>query len=200
MYDQYIKRILDFIFSLLLIVLLIPLLIILCFAIRVFDGPSVIFTQVRVGKNNDTFKIFKFRTMRTTNSQNNVTKLGGILRSSSLDELPELFNILLGQMSFVGPRPLLVKYLPRYSAEQLTRHDVLPGLTGLAQIRGRNYISWSAKFRYDKFYTKNISLRLDLFILFRTVLHLIKPLGTSAKDGNEMPEFLGDIATRDKIK
>ena len=138
-------------------------------------GRPVIFTQLRPGLHGKLFKIFKFRTMiqndqnRNLSDKERITPFGVFLRSTSLDELPELLNVLKGEMSLVGPRPLLVEYLEKYSAFEMQRHDVLPGITGLAQVQGRNNLSWRNKFRYDVFYTKKMNWKLDLYILYKSI-------------------------------
>ena len=178
-----IKRIFDLFFSLSAILILAPLLIILAVLVRVNIGPKVFFSQYRPGINGRLFKIYKFRTMlefdpeSPRTDEERITDFGRFLRATSLDELPGLINILKGDMSFVGPRPLLVEYLEKYSAEQFRRHDVLPGLSGLAQVRGRNDLSWRNKFRYDLFYVKKIGFLLDLKIIFETVVVVITRAG-----------------------
>lgn len=177
MYEKYIKRILDFILSLIAILVLSPLLIIVAILVRIKLGKPVIFKQQRPGKNEKTFKLYKFRTMTDKKDENGkllpdeqrLTKFGKVLRSTSLDELPELINILKGDMSIVGPRPLLVEYLPYYTNEEKHRHDVRPGLTGLAQVNGRNSISWDDKLKYDIQYIKDISFYNDLKIILKTI-------------------------------
>lgn len=167
-------------------------------AIYTTMGRPVLFRQPRVGEGERIFSILKFRTMRQAPAESSpdqdqarITPLGQLLRDSSLDELPQLFNILRGDMSLVGPRPLIVRYLPRYSPEQRRRHDVLPGLTGLAQVRGRNTLSWEEKFAYDVRYVDRWSLRLDLEILARTALLVVRREGVSAEGHATMPEFMG---------
>lgn len=175
-YRKYGKRFLDIILSLLAIVILSPLLLILSVLVLIFMGWPIIFKQPRPGKDEKIFNMYKFRTMTNAKdkdgkllpNEKRLTKFGNFLRKSSLDELPELFCILIGKMSFVGPRPLHVEYLKYYNKAQKRRHDVLPGLTGWAQINGRNDITWAKKFEYDTHYVQNVSLIFDLKIIFIT--------------------------------
>ena len=178
-----IKRYFDIVISLAALVITLPILILICAMIRIFLGPEVIFRQDRPGLNGKIFKIMKFRTMLPIESHldltddQRITRLGLFLRSTSLDELPELINVLKGDMSLVGPRPLLVDYLSKYSDIEFSRHNVLPGITGLAQIRGRNNLSWRNKFRYDLFYVKKKSLLFDIKIIISTVFIVISRKG-----------------------
>ena len=182
MYAKYVKRPLDFMLSLIAIIILSPLLLIVAILVRIKLGKPVIFKQQRPGKNEKIFTLYKFRTMTDKKDENGnllpdeqrLTKFGKALRSTSLDELPELINILKGDMAIVGPRPLLVEYLPYYTEEEKHRHDVRPGLTGLAQISGRNAIKWEEKFEYDIKYIKKISFYSDLKIIFKTIKKTIK--------------------------
>jgi lipopolysaccharide/colanic/teichoic acid biosynthesis glycosyltransferase len=169
-------------------------------AIRWDLGSPVIFTQERAGRNGRAFRIYKFRTMRDAGTGTEVrpetdaarlTKLGSWLRDTSIDELPELWNVLRGDMSLVGPRPLLMKYVPRYSSEQARRLDVLPGLTGWAQINGRNALSWDARFALDTWYVDNWSLGLDLLVIVRTIRTVTEREGVAHDGHATMPEFLG---------
>lgn len=177
MYQKYFKRSLDFIMALLGLIILSPLLLVIAILVRIKLGSPVIFKQPRPGLNEEIFTLYKFRTMTDERDENGellpdevrLTSFGKFLRSTSLDELPELWNILKGDMSFVGPRPLSVKYLPYYTEDERRRHEVSPGLTGLAQINGRNALLWEDRFRYDVYYAENISLSLDLSILTKTV-------------------------------
>ena len=199
MYRLFIKRLLDIVLSLLAIIILSPIYIILFILVKIKLGSPVLFTQERPGLNEKIFKMYKFRTMTNETDENGhllpdevrLTSFGKFLRSTSLDELPELFNILKGDMSIVGPRPLLVKYLPRYNEEQRHRHDVKPGLTGLAQVNGRNAISWEDKFKYDVKYTKNVSFVNDVKIVLETALKVIKRDGISSETSVTMEEFRG---------
>ena len=177
MYRKYIKRILDFILSLIALVILSPIILVIAILVRIELGSPVIFKQKRPGLNEKIFTLYKFRTMTDAKDENGnllpdnirLTKFGKILRSTSLDELPELFNILKGDMSIVGPRPLLVKYLPLYNKSQKHRHDVRPGFTGWAQCNGRNALSWEEKFDLDIYYVNHVSFFIDVKILFKTI-------------------------------
>ena len=181
-YEKYIKRILDFILSLMALIVLSPILFILVIVGTVKMKGNPFFTQMRPGKDEKIFKLIKFRTMTNEKDREGnlfpddirLTKYGRFLRSTSLDELPELINILKGDMSIVGPRPLLVEYLPYYTKEEKIRHSVLPGLTGLAQISGRNAISWDAKLAFDVEYASKIKFYKDLKIILGTILKVIK--------------------------
>ena len=181
MYAKYIKRILDLILSLMALIVLMPLMIIIGILVRINLGSPIIFKQKRPGKNEKIFTLYKFRTMTDKRDidgnllpdEYRLTKFGK-LRSTSLDELPELINIIKGDMAIVGPRPLLVEYLPYYTEEEKHRHDVRPGLTGLAQVNGRNTISWEEKLKYDTEYIKQISFYSDLKIIFKTIKKTIK--------------------------
>ena len=198
-YALYIKRPLDFLLSLCAIIILSPILLLLTIigAIKMKGNPF--FTQLRPGKDEKIFRLIKFRTMTCeTDADGNplpdeqrLVPYGKLLRSTSLDELPELFNILKGDMSIVGPRPLRVRYLPRYTEEQHHRHDVLPGLTGYAQIHGRNAISWEERFKMDLWYVRHISFRTDLRIIFHTAIAVLKHEGISAENSITMTEFMG---------
>ena len=200
MYKNFIKRILDIILSFLALVILSPLLILTAFLIRIKLGEQVFFKQLRPGKNEKIFGILKFRTMTDAKDENGnllpdeirLTRFGQFLRSTSIDELPELLNILNGDMSIVGPRPLLVQYLERYNEEQKHRHDVKPGLTGLAQVNGRNGITWEEKFHYDLEYVKNITFYGDCKIIFQTVMKVFGREGISSTTSVTMEEFKGN--------
>ena len=198
-YEFFIKRCFDFFLSLLALIVLSPVLLILTVlgAIKMKGNPF--FTQERPGKGEKIFKLIKFRTMTCEKDaegnllpdEQRLTKYGKFLRSTSLDELPELLNILLGHMSIVGPRPLLVRYLPRYNAEQKRRHLVRPGLTGWAQVNGRNAISWEDKFKLDVWYVDHISISLDIKTVFMTVKNVLKREGISGEGQATMSEFMG---------
>ena len=191
----------DFILSLAALLVLAPVFLLVAVLVRKKLGKPVIFTQERPGLNEKIFKLYKFRSMTDERDENGellpdairLTKCGKFLRSTSLDELPELFNIIKGDMSIVGPRPLLVKYLPLYNEFQKHRHDVRPGLTGLAQVSGRNAISWEEKFQYDVAYTKNITFLEDWRIIFKTALKVVVREGISAENEVTMPAFIGSI-------
>lgn len=177
MYAKYFKRLLDFVLSLLTLVALSGVMLITALLVRMQLGSPVIFCQMRPGKDEKIFKMYKFRSMTDARDEDGnllpddvrLTRFGSVLRSTSLDELPELFNILKGDMSIVGPRPLLVEYLPYYTAEEKKRHTVRSGLTGLAQVNGRNSISWERKFEYDLKYISNITIHHDIFIMMKTI-------------------------------
>ena len=199
MYAKCIKRVLDFVLSLMALIVLSPLLVILIILGAVFMRGHPFFTQARPGKNEKIFKLIKFRTMDNRKDKDGkllpddvrLNKYGRILRSTSLDELPELINILIGDMSIVGPRPLLVKYLPRYNEEQRHRHDVRPGLTGYAQAHGRNAVTWEEKFKMDVWYTRNISFITDVKVIIDTVKVVLKRDGISSDTSATMEEFMG---------
>lgn len=201
-YEKYIKRILDILLSLSAIIILSPLLLVLSVLVRVKLGKPILFRQERPGKNEKIFTLCKFRTMTDKRDEKGellpdekrLTGFGKMLRSTSLDELPELINILKGDMSLIGPRPLLVKYLPLYNETQKHRHDVRPGLTGWAQINGRNAITWEQKFEYDVEYVNNLSFALDLRILFGTVRSVLRREGISSGTNATMEEFTGTSA------
>lgn len=207
MYAKCFKRIIDFTLSLIALVVLSPVLLILTILGAVKMKGNPFFTQERPGKidsktgKEKIFKLIKFRSMTCEKDKDGkllpddvrLNKYGRVLRSTSLDELPELLNILKGDMSIVGPRPLLVKYLPRYSAEQRRRHDVRPGITGLAQVNGRNAISWEKRFEYDVQYVDNITFLGDLKIIFQTVGKVFKREGISSETSATMEEFMGSI-------
>ena len=194
------KRIIDILGAGLGLLLLSPVLVILAYKIRREMGSPVLFRQTRPGLHSKTFQMIKFRTMRDAFDANGrllpdterLTKLGRFLRSSSLDELPELWNVLKGDMSLVGPRPLLVEYLPLYSPDQARRHEVRPGVTGWAQVNGRNAISWDEKFTLDVWYVDNRNLWLDLKIIWLTILKVIKRDGISATGEITMTKFMGN--------
>lgn len=204
-YEKYIKRPQDFLCALLAIVVLSPVMLITASLIRVKLGSPVVFKQPRPGRNGKIFQLYKFRTM--TNARNEkgellpdevrLTKFGRLLRSTSLDELPELVNILKGEMSVVGPRPLLVRYLDRYNPHQARRHEVRPGFTGYAQVHGRNAISWEEKFDLDVEYVDHITFPGDWKIIFQTVRTVIRKEGISSDTSATMEEFMGtDVQQR----
>ena len=200
LYCKLIKRFTDFLIAALSIIIFSPLLIILAILVRVKLGGPVIFKQERPGLNGKVFKLYKFRTMTDAKDENGnllddeyrLTSFGKKLRSTSLDELPELYNILKGDMSIVGPRPLLVKYLPLYNDEQKRRHDVRPGLTGLAQVSGRNAITWTEKFNKDIEYVDNVSLGLDISIFFKTIYCVLKKEAINSDSAATMEDFTGN--------
>lgn len=202
LYEKYIKRLLDMVLSGLALVILSPLLLVTVILVRVKLGSPVIFCQERPGKNEKIFKLHKFRSMSDARDETGallpdeerLTGFGKKLRSLSIDELPELWDIFRGKMSIVGPRPLLVKYLPLYSEEQHHRHDVRPGLTGWAQVHGRNLASWEERFAYDVDYVDNISFALDVKIIFMTIRCVFAREGISAEGSATMEAFRGTEA------
>ena len=193
------KRLFDLLVSAIGLVVLSPLLLIVALLVVAFHGRPLLFRQVRPGYRGKPFAIYKFRTMtnrigpddRLLPDAERLTDLGRFLRSTSLDDLPQLWNILRGEMSLVGPRPLLLQYLERYTPEQMRRHDVLPGVTGWAQVNGRNCLNWEEKFRLDVWYVDHWSFGLDLKILFLTVWKVIKREGISQPGHATMEEFMG---------
>ena len=198
-----IKRIIDVVTSIFVLLLMSPLILAISLLVRINLGSPVLFKQERPGLDEKVFIMLKFRTMRNaTNSKGEVlpdserlTKFGQFLRKTSLDELPELINVLKGEMSLVGPRPLLVDYLGRYSPEQRKRHNVKPGITGWAQVNGRNSLSWEEKFKHDVFYTENLSLFLDLKILLMTVFAVLRQFGISEEGEATASPFRGSEVT-----
>jgi lipopolysaccharide/colanic/teichoic acid biosynthesis glycosyltransferase len=199
LYRVYIKRLLDVLLALAALLLLSPLFLALWLLVRRKLGKPAIFRQQRPGKDARIFTLYKFRSMTDATDEAGaplpdaarLTPFGEMLRRSSLDELPELWNILKGDMSFIGPRPLLVRYLPLYSEEQARRHEVRPGLTGLAQVNGRNAIEWEEKFRFDVEYVAGLSARLDLRIFAKTVKAVLSREGISQEGEATMEEFKG---------
>jgi lipopolysaccharide/colanic/teichoic acid biosynthesis glycosyltransferase len=200
MYRKYGKRALDLSLSVLLLALLSPVLLVIALVVRRSLGTPVLFSQQRPGKDETPYTIYKFRTMTADRNdagellpdKDRLTQLGRFLRTTSLDELPELINVLKGEMSLVGPRPLLMRYLPRYTSEQRRRHEVLPGITGWAQVNGRNELSWDEKFAHDIWYVDNLSLGLDLKILLRTVAQVLRRRGISQPGEATAREFEGN--------
>jgi len=190
-----VKRGLDVAVALPALALLAPVLLLTALAVRLSMGSPVLFRHRRAGYRGRPFTLLKFRTMRPgapgEPDDARLTRLGALLRAASLDELPQLWNVLCGDMSLVGPRPLLMEYLARYTPEQARRHDVPPGITGLAQVRGRNAITWEEKFALDVWYVDHASLRLDLYILWRTLVAVVRRSGVSAPGHATMPVFLG---------
>ena len=197
MYKKYIKRLLDIVLSGTALIILSPVLLIVAILVRTKLGSPVIFHQERPGKDEKIFTLCKFRTMTDGKDENGnllpdevrLTKFGKLLRSTSLDELPELWNILKGDMSIVGPRPLLVRYLPYYTEQERKRHSVRPGLTGYAQINGRNALNWEDRFAYDLEYVEKCSLALDIKILFETVGKVFKRSGTLSGAAQTVEDF-----------
>lgn len=201
MYRSLIKHILDFILALFLIIILFPVLGILYVLVFFKSGSPVIFRQKRPGKNEKIFELLKFRTMTNeTDKDGNllsdnerITSLGKFMRRTSLDELPQLFNVLKGDISLVGPRPLLPEYLPLYNEDQKKRHLVRPGITGWAQVNGRNAISWNEKFKCDLYYVENLTFALDLKILIRTIVKVIKVADVYDTNGMTNEKFSGNV-------
>ena len=197
MYRNCIKRCMDFLLSLCAIIILSPVLLVLCLLVRIKLGSPVLFCQERPGRNEKIFKLYKFRSMTDERDEKGellpdeirLTGFGKLLRSTSLDELPELFNILKGDMSLIGPRPLLVRYLPWYTEEERHRHDVRPGLTGLAQVNGRNALGWEDRFRYDLMYVNHLTFLMDLKILGMTVGKVLKRSGTLSGADQTVADF-----------
>jgi lipopolysaccharide/colanic/teichoic acid biosynthesis glycosyltransferase len=198
LYRKYFKRLMDFVLSLIAIIVLSPVMFIIAVLVKINLGSPVIFKQKRPGLNEKIFTLYKFRTMTDERNENGeflpdstrLTKFGKFLRSTSLDELPELFNILKGDMSIVGPRPLLVQYLPLYNEHQRRRHEVRPGLTGWAQVNGRNAISWEEKFNLDIEYVDNLSLPLDIKIIFMTFKKVFEREGIEFNQSKSIYESL----------
>ncbi|AIQ20138.1 UDP-galactose phosphate transferase [Paenibacillus sp. FSL H7-0357] len=189
-----VKRIMDWLTACFLIVLTSPIMLAAFIAIKVSSDGPVLFRQKRPGKNCRVFTLYKFRTMSADTNRTGellpdmmrLTKIGSFLRKSSIDELPQLFNIIRGEMSFIGPRPLLVEYLDYYSSDELRRHDVTPGISGWAQVNGRNAISWDEKFRLDVWYVEHVSFVLDLKIVLKTVVNIIRKTGINNSDVTTM--------------
>lgn len=207
-YQNHIKRLLDLGLALLLFIPALPIVLIAAAFIKAESKGPVFFSQVRVGRNCQQFRIYKLRTMKSeTHDQNGtrlrdterITKTGALIRKLSVDELPQLLNIIKGEMSFIGPRPLYVRYLPYYTKVEIKRHDVLPGITGLAQINGRNILEWEKRFAYDLTYVETLSFGVDVQILLKTVLKVLKGSGTSvvlAKDFPDLDEYRGSLRGR----
>ncbi|EGP5414219.1 sugar transferase [Enterococcus faecium] len=199
-YQLFWKRILDILLSGIALIVLSPIILIVGILVRIKLGSPIIFKQERPGKSEKIFSMYKFRTMTDERDHNGeylpdeirLTKFGKMLRATSLDELPELWNILKGDMSIVGPRPLLVEYLPLYSEKQRKRHNVRPGLTGLAQVNGRNAISWEEKFEYDYLYIENYSFTKDISIIWHTIKKVLKHDGITSNTSVTNEKFTGN--------
>lgn len=192
-----IKKIIDFIFALILLILVLPIMVGAAIAIKLESSGPILFRQKRPGKGGKIFTILKFRTLRVETKRDGkpltdmerMTKVGSFIRSASIDELPQIFNILGGEMSFIGPRPLLVEYLDRYTPEQIRRHEVTPGISGWAQINGRNSIDWDEKFKLDVWYVDHISFWLDLKIFFLTIWSIVSRIGINQSSTATMRAF-----------
>lgn len=203
-YEKYIKRPQDFLCALAAIIVLSPVMLVTAILVRTKLGSPIIFKQERPGLDGKVFTLYKFRTMTDKKDENGnllpdevrLTNFGKKLRSTSLDELPELFNILNGNMAVVGPRPLLVRYLPRYNEHQARRHEVRPGFTGYAQVNGRNSITWEDKFDKDVYYVDNITFLGDWKIIFQTVSTVLKKEGISSNTSVTMEEFMGTVSEK----
>ena len=198
LYKKYFKVILDYFFAFVLLLITMPIMLIVAILIKLDDPKNpILFKQDRPGKNARIFTLYKFRTMKietekdgkVLNDFQRITKLGYYLRKMSIDELPKLINILKGEMSFIGPRPLLVEYLQHYTPYEMRRHDVKPGITGWAQVNGRNAISWEQKFELDIWYIDNVSFKLDLKIIFLTIINVLKSEGINSTSNLTMPRF-----------
>ena len=208
MYAKYFKRIHDFILAIVLFIITLPILLVVGILVRINLGSPVIFKQKRPGKNEKEFTLYKFRTMNDKRDDKGellpdderLTKFGLFLRSTSLDELPELINIIKGDMSFVGPRPLLTEYLDLYNEKQKHRHDVRPGLTGLAQVNGRNLLEWEKRFGYDIEYVNNVSFKEDVKIVFKTISLVLNRKGISSSNSKTMEKFTGSKTNTDEKK
>ena len=199
----FIKRTFDITVSLVVLIATSPLMLIISVFIKLSDGGHILFKQRRPGKDGKIFTVYKFRTMsektvdengRELSDMERMTGVGRFLRKTSLDELPQFINVLKGEMSIIGPRPLLCEYLDYYTPRQMRRHEVRPGLSGWAQVNGRNAISWEEKFEYDIYYVENKSLKLDIKILFKTIVNVLKGEGINACDSNTMEKFRGSAA------
>lgn len=205
---KYVKRALDFISALFLLIILSPVLALAALLIALqHDGP-ILFKQERPGKDGKIFTVYKLRTMSTERYDKNgrelsdferMTRLGRLLRKTSVDELPQLFNILKGDMSFIGPRPLLTEYLELYSPEQMRRHEVLPGISGWAQVNGRNTLTWDEKFTYDVYYVDNYSFKMDMKILMKTIANVLSQSGINSDETNTMEKFTGNAIPEQAI-
>lgn len=199
MYAKYLKRVIDFTLALIALIILSPILLIVAVLVRIKLGSPIIFKQERPGLNEKIFTLYKFRTMTNAKDKDGhllpddvrLTSFSKLLRSTSLDELPELINIVKGDMAIVGPRPLLVRYLPLYNDHQKHRHDVRPGFTGYAQVNGRNSITWEEKFDLDVYYTEHVSFLLDIKIILKTVKVVLFREGISSENSVTMEEFRG---------
>lgn len=199
MYRKFIKRVIDFTVAFVGLITISPIFLFLILFLVIANGGKVFFTQERPGRNGKIFRVIKFKTMNDKRGADGellpdaqrLTKIGSFVRSTSLDELPQLLNVIFGDMSLIGPRPLLVQYLPLYNKEQARRHDVRPGITGWAQVNGRNAISWMQKFEYDVWYVDNVSFALDCRILWMTAMNVINRKDINSGTSATMEEFQG---------
>ena len=192
----------DFTVALIMLIVLSPLMLLSCILIKANNDGPILFKQKRPGKDGKIFTVYKFRTMsvhthdkdgRELSDFERMSKIGKLLRKTSVDELPQLINILKGEMSFIGPRPLLVEYLELYSPEQMRRHEVAPGISGWAQVNGRNTLTWEQKFEYDVYYVDNLSLSMDLKIFFKTIMNVLIQDGINSDEANTMEKFKGTV-------
>lgn len=205
---RWVKRMLDICLAVLLLVISTPIMLLAGLAIKLHSKGPILFKQARPGKSGRIFHIYKLRTMTVELNLekgggpdvHRITGIGAILRKTSIDELPQLFNILRGEMSFIGPRPLLVEYLEYYTPEQMRRHDVTPGISGWAQVNGRNSINWEDKFKLDVWYVDHASLRLDFKIIYMTIINVLRREGINSSSGNTMPAFVGSNHVQESIK
>lgn len=197
---RFIKRFADFVIALLMLVVLSPLMLIACVMIKLNNDGPILFKQKRPGKDGKIFTVYKFRTMsvkthdddgRELSDFERMSKIGSLLRKTSVDELPQLINILKGDMSFIGPRPLLIEYLELYTPEQMRRHEVAPGISGWAQVNGRNTLTWEEKFEYDVYYVDHLSMSMDMKIFFKTIMNVLKQDGINSDVANTMEKFKG---------
>ncbi len=207
MYKKYYKRIGDVVLSVILLMLSLPVFLLIVVILLCTDEHKVFFIQTRPGQNGKLFQLFKFRTMTSKrdmngnllSDKNRITRVGNFLRSLSLDEIPQLINVLAGSMSIIGPRPLLPDYLPLYTPEQARRHEVRPGITGWAQVNGRNSLTWTKRFELDVWYVDNLSFSLDLKILLLTVKKVLQREGISSQNAATMERFTGQSSTTSSI-
>lgn len=195
---KYIKRVADFTIALVMLLVLSPLMLVACILIKSNNDGPILFKQKRPGKNGKIFTVLKFRTMsvkthdddgRELSDIERMSKTGSLLRKTSIDELPQLINIIKGEMSFIGPRPLLIEYLELYTPEQMRRHEVAPGISGWAQVNGRNTLTWEQKFYYDVYYVDHMSFALDIKIFFKTIANVLKQDGINSDTANTMEKF-----------
>ena len=202
-YVSFFKRVIDFLVAVIIFSILSPVFVLVVILLAIANAGKPFFFQKRPGKNEKTFKVIKFKTMNDRKDKNGellpdaqrLTGIGSFIRKTSLDELPQLLNVIKGYMSLIGPRPLLMEYLPLYNETQKHRHDVLPGITGWAQVNGRNAIGWKQKFEYDVWYVNNISFALDFKIFFLTIRNIVKSEGISSETSATMEKFTGSANT-----